>query len=312
MTYDLRGKRVFVAGHNGMVGRALVNRLQSENCEILTATRAELDLTRQAEVEAWFAKNKPQAVIMAAAKVGGIVANSTYPADFLIQNLLIEINTITAAFKVNIEKFLLLGSSCIYPKFAPQPIAENSLLTSALEPTNESYAIAKIAGVKMCEALQQQHKAQFISAMPCNLYGAHDNYDLQNSHVIPALIRKIHEAKVAAAPTVTLWGTGTPLREFLFAEDAADGLVYILKHYEGRETINLGAGSDITIADLARLIADIIGYSGGFVFDATKPDGTPRKLLDSGKLRALGWQPRIPLAMGLKLIYNDFLSMQKA
>ncbi len=295
-----------------MVGRALVNRLASENCEILTAARAECDLTRQAEVEAWFEKNRPDAVIMAAAKVGGIVANATYPADFLIQNLLIELNTITAAFKTKVEKFLFLGSSCIYPKHAPQPIAESSLLTSPLEPTNEAYAIAKIAGVKICEALIQQYQARFISAMPCNLYGLYDNFDLQTSHVIPALIRKIHEAKIAKAPMVTLWGTGTPLREFLFADDAADGLVHIIKHYEGPETINLGSETEITIADLAKRIARVVGYAGGFVFDSSKPDGTPRKLMDSSKLHALGWRPRITLDKGLELMYSQFSFSQAA
>ena len=306
--FNLAKKKIFVAGHNGMVGSAICRRLTSENCEILTASHAELDLTRQADVEAWFEKHRPQAVVMAAAKVGGIVANSTYPADFILQNLLIEVNIISAAFKTQVEKFLFLGSSCIYPKMAPQPIREDSLLTAPLEPTNEGYAIAKIAGVKMCEMLMQQYNANFISAMPCNLYGLNDNYDPQNSHVVPALIRKIHDAKVSGAPTVTLWGTGTPLREFLFADDAADGLVHILKHYNGPHTINLGFEAEVSIADLAHLIAKIVGFTGKFVFDTTKPDGTPRKLMDGSKLRALGWRAQTPLDKGLQIMYSDFLS----
>lgn len=287
-----------------MVGRALVQRLADENCEVLTAPRSELDLTRQTDVEAWFARHRPHAVIMAAAKVGGIAANAAAPLDFLLQNLLIEINTIAAAFKADTEKFLMLGSSCIYPKFAPQPIPESALLTGPLEPTNEWYAIAKIAGLKLCEAIQRQHGAAFISAMPCNLYGPHDNFDLQTSHVIPALMRKIHGAKLSNVPTVTLWGTGRPLREFLYVDDLADGLVFILKNYNATEHINIGSGVEISIAELARTIAHVVGYTGEFHYDSGKPDGTPRKLLDNTRLTDLGWAPNVLLEIGLKLTYN--------
>ncbi len=278
MKYNLTGKRIFIAGHRGMVGRALIRRLQSEDCTVLTALREELDLTRQADVEDWFAQYKPDAVIMAAAKVGGILANQNAPVDFLLNNLLIETNTINAAFKSGVEKFLLLGSSCIYPKFAAQPISEDALLTGPLEPTNEAYAIAKIAGLKLCEAFRRQHGSDFISAMPCNLYGSHDNFDLETSHVIPALIRKIHEAKISGAPNVTLWGTGTPLREFLFVDDLADALVFILQNYSDASPLNVGSNVEVTIAALAQTIADVIGYQGNFSHDSTKPDGTPRKL----------------------------------
>lgn len=289
-----------------MVGRALVRRLQSENCEILTAPRAELDLTRQADVENWFARHQPHAVIMAAAKVGGIAANAAAPADFLLQNLLIETNTINAALKAKVEKFLFLGSSCIYPKHAPQPITESSLLSGPLEPTNEWYAIAKIAGLKLCEALYRQFGADFISAMPCNLYGPHDNFDLETSHVIPALIRKIDAAKTEGAQTVTLWGTGKPLREFLYVDDLADGLVFLLKNYSAPEHVNIGSGAEVTIAELARQIAATVGYTGEFTFDITRPDGTPRKLLDNSKIHALGWRAQTPLAAGLAMAYNWF------
>ena len=289
MKYNLTGKRIFIAGHRGMVGRALIRRLQSEDCTVLTALREELDLTRQADVEDWFAQYKPDAVIMAAAKVGGILANQNAPVDFLLNNLLIETNTINAAFKSGVEKFLLLGSSCIYPKFAAQPISEDALLTGPLEPTNEAYAIAKIAGLKLCEAFRRQHGSDFISAMPCNLYGSHDNFDLETSHVIPALIRKIHEAKISGAPNVTLWGTGTPLREFLFVDDLADALVFILQNYSDASPLNVGSNVEVTIAALAQTIADVIGYQGNFSHDSTKPDGTPRKLLDSTRLQNLGW-----------------------
>lgn len=304
--YNITGKKIFIAGHRGMVGRALIRRLQKEDCEILTSLREEIDLTRQQDVADWFAQHKPDAVIMAAAKVGGIVANASAPADFLLQNLLIETNTIQAAFKNHVEKFLLLGSSCIYPKHAPQPLKEEYLLTGPLEPTNEWYAIAKIAGVKLCEALRIQHGVDFISAMPCNLYGPHDNFDLETSHVIPALIRKIHDAKVSGAESVTLWGTGTPLREFLHVDDLAHALVFLLQNYSGNAPVNIGSGSEITIAELARTIAEVIGYNGAFTYDTSKPDGTPRKLLDSSKMNALGWQPDISLQEGLAQTYAWF------
>lgn len=293
-----------------MAGRALVRRLADEDCTIVTASRTELDLTRQSNVENWFAKHKPDAVIMAAAKVGGIVANASAPAEFLLQNLLIETNTISAAQQSGVGKFLMLGSSCIYPKFAPQPIAESALLTGALEPTNEWYAIAKIAGLKLCEAFHRQYGADFISAMPCNLYGTYDNFDLQSSHVIPALMRKIHTAKISSAPEVTLWGSGTPRREFLFVDDLADGLVFILKNYDEPEHINLGYGSDLTIAELAQTIARIVGYTGRFVYDSSKPDGTPKKLLDNTRVNALGWHPRTNLESGLQITYDWFLQQQ--
>ncbi|HRJ12876.1 MAG TPA: GDP-L-fucose synthase [Alphaproteobacteria bacterium] len=308
MKYNLTGKRIFIAGHRGMVGRALIRRLQSEDCTVLTALREELDLTRQADVEDWFAQYKPDAVIMAAAKVGGILANQNAPVDFLLNNLLIETNTINAAFKSGVEKFLLLGSSCIYPKFAAQPISEDALLTGPLEPTNEAYAIAKIAGLKLCEAFRRQHGSDFISAMPCNLYGSHDNFDLETSHVIPALIRKIHEAKISGAPNVTLWGTGTPLREFLFVDDLADALVFILQNYSDASPLNVGSNVEVTIAALAQTIADVIGYQGNFSHDSTKPDGTPRKLLDSTRLQNLGWIPQTPLAVGIRQSYEWFKS----
>ena len=305
-TFELANKRIFVAGHNGMVGRAVVRQLAGESCEILTATRADMDLTRQSEVERWFATHQPDAVIMAAAKVGGIAANAAAPVDFLLTNLQIEMNTIAAAHQTGVTKFLMLGSSCIYPKFAPQPITESSLLTGTLEQTNEWYAIAKIAGLKLCEAMQRQHGANFISAMPCNLYGTFDNFNLETSHVIPALMRKIHEAKIAGSDTVTLWGSGTPLREFLFVDDLADGLVFLLKNYSAPEHINIGSGSEVTIAELARQIANVVGYGGEFVFDTTRPDGTPRKLMDSARIQALGWHARTPLAEGLKTAYKWF------
>ena len=281
--YDLTGKRVFVCGHAGMVGSALVRRLGREDCTILTATRRELDLKDQAAVYRWMAQNRPQAVFLAAAKVGGILANATYPADFLYDNLMIEANVISAAHRCGVEKLLFLGSSCIYPKLAPQPIAEDALLTGPLEPTNEWYAIAKIAGIKLCQAYRQQHDADFISAMPTNLYGPGDNFDLASSHVLPALIRKAHEAKTAGAPDITLWGTGTPRREFLHVDDCAEALVFLMQRYSGHEHINIGSGGDLTIRELAETICDIVGYRGSIVLDTTKPDGTPRKLMDSGQ-----------------------------
>jgi GDP-L-fucose synthase len=312
MTFDLAGKRVFVAGHNGMVGSAITRRLKNETCEILTASRCKLDLTCQSDVEKWFAQYKPDAVVMAAAKVGGIAANAAAPTDFLLQNLLIETNTIKAAYETGVKKFLFLGSSCIYPKHAAQPIAESALLTGALEATNQWYAIAKIAGLKLCEAFYRQHGADFISAMPCNLYGIHDNFDLETSHVVPALIRKIHEAKISGTKTVTLWGTGKPLREFLYVDDLADGLIFLLNHYSAPEHINVGSGQEVTIADLAHEIANIIGYDGKFEFDTTRPDGTQRKLLDNKKIHDLGWRAQTSLAAGLKMTYNFFYESEES
>jgi len=309
-TYNLSGKRVFVAGHKGMVGSALVRRLERENCEILTAEHAYVDLIDPDQVGALLRGGRPHAVFVAAAKVGGILANATYPADFLYNNLMIEANLIHQSFKANVEKLIFLGSSCIYPKFAPQPIEETALLTGPLEPTNEWYAIAKIAGIKLAQAYRRQHGCDFVSAMPTNLYGPGDNYDLDTSHVIPALIRKAHEAKVSGAESFTIWGTGTPRREFLHADDCADALVHIMKVYSEDEHINVGYGEDITIADLARLVADVVGFEGGIVHDLSKPDGTPRKLMSSAKLEALGWRPSLDLRKGLATAYNAFLDVQ--
>ncbi len=306
--YALQGKRVWVAGHRGMVGAALVRRLAREDCEILTVGRDEVDLTRQAEVERWMEANRPQAVFVAAAKVGGILANDTYPAQFLQQNLLIEANIIDAAWRCGVEKLLFLGSSCIYPKLAPQPIPESALLTGPLEPTNEWYAVAKIAGIKLCQAYRKEYGCDFISAMPTNLYGPGDNYDLETSHVIPALIRKAHEAKVRNEPSLMIWGTGTPRREFLHVDDCADALVHVMTRYSEAEHINVGSGEDLPIIELARLICDVVGFEGEIVCDPTKPDGTPRKLMSGEKLRALGWRPRIGLREGLASAYEAFLA----
>ena len=306
--YDLSGKRVFVAGDRGMVGAGVVRRLSSENCEILTAPRAALNLKDQAATRAWFEANRPDAVVVAAAKVGGILANDSYPADFLYDNLAIETNVIEAAFRVGVRKLLFLGSSCIYPKFAPQPIPEEALLTGPLEPTNEWYAIAKIAGLKLCEAYRRQHGADFISAMPTNLYGPGDNFDLETSHVVPALIRKAHEAKQRGDKALVVWGTGTPRREFLHVDDCADALVFLLKNYSGDAHVNVGSGSDVTIAELAALVMQAVGFKGALEFDRSKPDGTPRKLMSGEKLAVMGWRPRIALADGLKDAYRWFLA----
>ncbi|WP_376093830.1 GDP-L-fucose synthase family protein [Roseomonas sp. CCTCC AB2023176] len=307
MTYELRGKRVWVAGHRGMVGSALVRRLRAEDCEILTVPRSEVNLLDQAATTAWIERERPHAVFLAAARVGGILANDTFPADFLYDNLMIETNIIHGSSLAGVERLLFLGSSCIYPKFAPQPIREDSLLTGPLEQTNEWYAIAKIAGVKLCQAYRAQHGCQFTSAMPTNLYGSHDNFDLQNSHVIPALIRKAHEAKVSASLTMTIWGTGRPRREFLHADDCADALVFLLRHYHGAGPVNVGSGSDLTILDLAHLVAEVVGFEGRIENDLTKPDGTPRKLMSADILAGLGWRPRIGLRDGLAQAYRWYL-----
>jgi GDP-L-fucose synthase len=303
-TFDLAGKRVFVAGHRGMVGSAVTRRLAREECLVLTVPRAELDLSRQSDVERWMSLNKPDAMFLCAAKVGGILANDRAPVDFLYDNLLIEANLIKAAHEAGVGKLLFLGSSCIYPKFAPQPIVETALLTSALEPTNQWYAVAKIAGVKLCEAYRAQYGADFISVIPASLYGPEENFDLTTSHVVPALLRKAHEAKSAGAPAMEIWGSGRPFREFLHVDDLADALVFLMKHYSDAAPINVGAGTDITIADLARLIAKVVNFEGELVFDASKPDGTPRKLLDIGRLIRLGWRPTIPLEAGLAATYE--------
>lgn len=305
--YKLERRRVFVAGHRGMVGGGLVRRLESEGCEVLTASRSEMDLRDQAAVRAWMAERRPETILVAAAKVGGILANDSWPADFLYDNLMIEANLIEASHRIGVDKLLFLGSSCIYPKFAPQPIAEDALLTGPLEPTNEWYAIAKIAGIKLAQAYRRQHGRDFISAMPTNLYGPGDNFDLQSSHVLPALMRKAHEAKLANADSMTIWGSGTPYREFLHVDDCADACIHLLKTYSGAEHVNVGFGSDVTILELARLIAQVVGFEGDIVCDASKPDGTPRKLMDSSKLRATGWAPRIDLAQGIASTYRWFL-----
>lgn len=308
MNYALTGKRIWVAGHNGMVGGALVRRLQCEDCTILTVDRRTLDLRDTRAVKQWLEANRPRAVILAAAKVGGIVANDSWPADFLYDNLAIENAIIHGAFETDVEKLLFLGSSCIYPKFAPQPITEDALLTGPLEPTNEWYAIAKIAGIKLCQAYRRQHGRDFISAMPTNLYGPGDNFDLTSSHVVPALIRKAHEAKAIKASSMTIWGTGAPRREFLHVEDCADALVFLLKNYSGDSHVNVGSGTDVTIDELARLVMQAVGFGGTLEYDTTKPDGTPRKLMSNAKLAKMGWSPRISLEDGLAGTYQWFLA----
>lgn len=304
--FSLAGKRVWVAGHRGMVGSALCRRLQSENCELLRENRAKLDLRRQAETEAWVTAQRPDAIIVAAATVGGILANSTRPAEFLYDNLLVAGNIIEAARKAGVQKLLYLGSSCIYPREAPQPIPEEALLTGPLEPTNEWYAVAKIAGLKLCQAYRKQHGSDFIAAMPTNLYGPGDNFDLQSGHVVPALIRRIHEAKESGAKSVGIWGTGKPRREFLFVDDCADALVHLLKVYSNSDPVNVGTGTDVTIRELAETIARVVGYEGTFSFDSSKPDGTSRKLLDVSKIHSLGWRAATELEAGLKRAYDDF------
>lgn len=304
MTFDLTGKRIFVAGHRGMVGGAVVRRLAQEDCEVLTASRDELDLLEQASVRAWMQRARPDAIVMAAAKVGGIKANSDFPVDFLYQNLMIEANIAQAAHEADVGRFLFLGSSCIYPKMAPQPIPENSLLTGPLEPTNEWYAIAKIAGIKLMQAYRQQYGRDWISAMPTNLYGPGDNYDLNSSHVLPALLRKFHEAKVASAAQVELWGSGTPLREFMHCDDLADALVFLLKEYSGNEHVNVGSGVEVSIRELAETIAKVVGYKAALTFDSTKPDGAPRKLMDSSRLHKMGWNAARSLKEGLVHTYE--------
>lgn len=297
--FELSGKRIFVAGHRGMVGSAVLRRLVAEECECLTADRSTLDLRDQAAVREWFNSNQPDAVILAAAKVGGIRANSDSPADFLHDNLAIQTNVIEGAYRSGVSKLLFLGSSCIYPKFAEQPITEDSLLTGPLEPTNEYYAIAKIAGIKLCQAYRRQHGCDFISAMPTNLYGTNDTYDLDNSHVLPALIRKAYEARQAGQNTLAVWGSGTPRREFLHADDLADALVFLLKNYSDEQHINVGSGTDLTIAELAKMVMQATGLEGNLELDTSQPDGTPRKLLDSTRIRGLGWSPRISLEHGI-------------
>ena len=309
--FELKGKTVFVAGHRGMVGGALVRRLAQEKVELVTAGRSELDLRDQATVFDWFAAKTPQVVFLAAAKVGGIAANDTLRAEFLYDNLAIAANVIHAAYVNRTEKLMFLGSSCIYPKLAPQPLREDAMLTGPLEPPNEPYAIAKLAGIKMAEAYRSQYSCDFISVMPTNLYGPGDNYHPEYGHVVAALIRRFHEAKLARTPDVVVWGTGTPRREFLYVDDMADACVHLMKTYSAAGMVNIGVGVDISIAEFARLVADAVGYAGMIRFDTTRPDGTPQKLLDVSRLTALGWRARTSLKDGIKLAYQAYLSETK-
>jgi GDP-L-fucose synthase len=306
-----RNDRIFVAGHRGMVGSAIVRRLATAGLgEVTTVPRSGLDLTRQAETEAWFAANRPGVVVLAAAKVGGILANDSFPADFIRDNLQIQTNVIDAAWRCGARKLLFLGSSCIYPRDAPQPMREDALLTGPLEPTNEWYAVAKIAGIKLCQAYRRQYGVDFISVMPTNLYGPGDNYHAEDSHVVPALIRRFDEAKKQRAPQVTVWGTGKPLREFLFVDDLADACAFVLERYSAEPHLNVGSGEEVSIGELARCVAEAVGYEGRLVFDPSRPDGMPRKLLDSGRLNALGWRARTSLLEGLTRTYAAFLAGQ--
>lgn len=303
--------KIYVAGHNGMVGSAIVRKLISEGYKnIITRSSKELNLTRQNEVEEFFATEKPDYVFLAAAKVGGILANNTYPADFMYENMMIEMNVIHSAYENNVKKVMFLGSSCIYPRMAPQPMQENCLLTGSLEQTNEAYALAKISGLKYCEYLNKQYKTDYVSVMPTNLYGKNDNYHPENSHVLPAMIRRFHEAKISGNPTVTIWGTGTPLREFLYVDDLADACVYLMNTYSGNETVNVGTGKEISISELAMTVKEVVGYEGEIIYDTTKPDGTMRKLLDVSKLKQLGWEYTTELKDGIALSYEDFLSSE--
>lgn len=306
--FPLAGRRIWVAGHRGMVGSAIVRRLAREDCEIITAGREVLDLTRQDQVDAWLSDVRPDAIFLAAAKVGGILANDTRPAEFLYENLILQTLVVEAARKAEVQKVMMLGSSCIYPKFAPQPIQEDALLTGPLEPTNEWYAIAKIAGLKLGQAYRRQYGMDVVSAMPTNLYGPGDNFDLTSSHVLPALIRKAHEAKREGDATLTIWGTGTPRREFLHADDCADACVHLMKTWSEEGPVNVGSGEDIAIGDLARLVAEVVGFRGEIVHDLSKPDGTPRKLMSADRLKAAGWRPSIGLREGIASTYEWFLA----
>jgi GDP-L-fucose synthase len=300
-------EKIFVAGHRGMVGSAIVRTLRAQGRIVVTVDRSILDLRRQIEVEFWLRANQPTAIIFAAAKVGGILANSAYPADFIYDNLTIQTNVIHGAHRAGVDRLVFLGSSCIYPKFAAQPIKEDALLTGPLEPTNQWYAIAKISGIMACQAYRRQHHRHYISVMPCNLYGPHDNFDLETSHVLPALMRKFHEAKITGANEVVVWGTGTPLREFLHVDDLAKGVVFCLDNYDGYEHINCGAGEEYSIKTIAEQLAAVVGFDGQLVFDTTKPDGTPRKIMDSTRLRSLGWRPSISLEDGLRSTYRWYV-----
>lgn len=305
-----KNSKIFVAGHRGLVGSALERKLQNQGfVNLVQRTRSELDLTDQGAVDNFFKTEKPEYVFLAAAKVGGIYANNTYPAEFIFSNMQVQMNIINASWKYNVKKLLFLGSSCIYPKYSPQPMREEALLSGQLEPTNEAYAIAKIAGIIMCKSYNRQYKTDFISVMPTNLYGPNDNYHPMNSHVLPALIRRFHEAKVSNASQVVIWGTGNPTREFLFSDDCADACIFLMEHHTGNDIVNIGSGKEITIRDLAMTIKSAVEYKGALEFDVTQPDGTPRKLLDCSKLHAMGWRHKIELEEGIKLAYNDFLRM---
>jgi GDP-L-fucose synthase len=313
-SYTLRSKKVWVAGHRGLVGSALVRRLQSEGCEIVTAPRETVDLRRPEQLERWMRDAKPQAIFLAAARVGGIYANDTRPAEFIYDNLMIQSNVVEASKRLGVEKLMLLGSSCIYPRLAPQPIPEDALLTGPLEPTNQWYAVAKIAGIKLGQAYRRQYGCDFISSMPCNLYGIGDNFDLMQSHVIPALLVKAHQAKLTHAPTMDVWGTGAVRREFLFADDAADGMVFLMKNYSAEQIVNLGPGSDVPIRDLVGLICKVVGYKGGIRFDTSRPDGAPRKMVDASLAASIGWRAQTSLQAGLEATYRwyvDHASGQK-
>jgi GDP-L-fucose synthase len=306
-SYTLRNKKVWVAGHRGLVGSALMRRLQSEGCELVTAPRESVDLRRPEQLERWLRDAKPQAIFLAAARVGGIYANDTRPAEFIYDNLMIQANVVEAAKRLDVEKLMLLGSSCIYPRLAPQPIPEDALLTGPLEPTNQWYAVAKIAGIKLGQAYRRQYGCDFISSMPCNLYGIGDNFDLMQSHVIPALLVKAHQAKIARAPTMDVWGTGAVRREFLFADDAADGMVFLMKNYSGEQIVNLGPGADVPIRDLVDLICKVVGYKGGIRFDTSRPDGAPRKMVDTSFAASIGWRAQTPLHAGLEATYRWYV-----
>jgi len=308
VAFDLRGKRTWVAGNRGMVGSAIVRRLAAEGCEILSVGRERVDLRRQAETEDWLAEARPEAVFLAAATVGGILANDARPAEFIYDNLAIETNVIEAARRTGVTKLLLLGSSCIYPRLAEQPMSEAALLTGPLEPTNQWYAVAKIAGIKLCQAYRRQYGLDFISAMPTNLYGPGDNFDLMGSHVVPALLRKAHEAKVAGRAAIEIWGSGAPRREFLYVDDCADGLVHLMKTYSGEAQVNVGIGADVTIRELAETIVRVVGFDGSIGYDTSKPDGAPRKLLDVSRLADLGWSARTGLEEGLRRTYDWYLA----
>jgi GDP-L-fucose synthase len=307
MTYSLRGKRVWVAGHRGMAGSAIVRRLANEDCELLTVPRKAVDLRRQKDVEDWMARERPQTVFLSAGTVGGILANDTRPAEFIYDNLLIEANVIQAARQAGVEKLLFLSSSCVYPRLAPQPMTEEALLTGPLEPTNQWYAVAKIAGMKLCQAYRRQYGCDFISAMPTNLYGPGDNYDPVSSHVAAAMIMKVHRAEASGARSIEIWGSGTPRREFLYVDDLADALVFLMKHYSGESHINVGTGSDMSIGELAELVARVAGWEGRFEYDRSKPDGMPRKVMDVGRLRALGWSARTGLDDGFSKAYDWYV-----